>query len=496
LPDSKNRLRFRPTLRIIFQFESAQTRSGTIKSYDIIIIGSGPGGYTAAIRAALKGASVAVVEEAELGGVCLNWGCIPSKSLIAGANLYQKMKHAESFGISLPVPPAIDWPAMLERKNRIVGGLVGGIKGLFKNYGVEHYNGFGILKDKNTVAIELADESETEISGANIIIATGSRPANIPVFPLDGKNVYSSDHLLQMSSLPASMLIIGAGVIGCEWAFMLSQLDVKVEMVELLPRALPMEDVMSSTIIARELKKLKVKLHTAIKVESLAPAANNLVAAKLSDGSTIETEKVLVSVGRSFNTADMGLDTVGVTLNTNGSVKVNDYMQTNRKNIYAIGDVAGRVLLAYTAVAEGAVAVDNILDEKKRKIDYLSVPSVIFTQPEVASVGLTEEKAAEKYDVITGAFPMRALGKAHAEGEIAGEVKVVADKKSDLILGVHMVGPHVTESIHTAALAIQRKLTVAELGSLTFAHPVISEALMEACHNVHKMSVHLPGQRK
>jgi len=429
-----------------------------------------------------------------VGGVCLNRGCIPSKSLIAGANLYQRMKQAASFGITLTAPPAVDWPAMKARKDKIVGGLVSGINTLFKSYGVEQYNGFGYLTSPNRIRIDKTDETAEEIEAAHIIIATGSRPAIIPAFPLDGVRVLSSDHLLELAGLPSSMLIIGAGVIGCEWAFMLSQLDVKVEMVEMMPTALPMEDAMAQTLIERELKKVKVKLHTNVKVEKLEPSPNNLVAAVLTDGAKLEAEKVLVSIGRAFNSSGMELEEAGIELNRNGSIKVDDHMLTSRKNIYAIGDVAGRSLLAYTAVAEGAVAVDNCLGEKLT-IEYQGVPSVIFTQPEVASVGLKEQQAREKYDVAVGSFPMRALGKAHAEGEIAGEVKVIGDKKTDRLLGVHIVGPHATEVIHTAALAVRQGLTVTELGSLIFAHPVISESLMEACHSLHKMSVHLPGQR-
>ncbi len=469
-------------------------RRDAIKPYDIAILGAGPGGYTAAIRGALKGARVAVVEDAALGGVCLNRGCIPSKSLIAGANLYQKMKQADSFGIRLSGAVAADWPAMLARKDKIVSGLVSGIASLFKSYGVERYSGFGVLTSDHTIHIQMNDDTEQDIEAKNIIIATGSRPVNIPAFPLDGVTVLSSDHFLQLPALPGSMLIVGAGVIGCEWGFMLAQLDVRVEMVEMLSRALPMEDVMPSTIIARELKKLKVKLYTDTKVERLVPAAGGLVGAVLSDGRTIEVEKVLVSVGRAFNTEDIGLAEVGVKQHPNRSIMVDDHMRTSMPNIYAIGDVAGRKLLAYTAVAEGAVAVDNCLGQT-RTISYLGVPSVIFTQPEVASVGLTEEEATREHEILVGAFPMRALGKAHAEGEIAGEVKVIGDKKTDRLLGLHMVGPHATEAIHIAALAINLGLTVTELGSLTFAHPVISEAIMEACHSLHKMSVHLPGQR-
>jgi len=437
---------------------------------------------------------VAVIEEDALGGVCLNRGCIPSKSLIAGANLYRQMKQADSFGIKLSAAPEIDWPAMKARKDKIVGGLVNGIGQLFKSYGVRHYDGFGRLLSTKKIAIETADDTHEEIEAENIIIATGSRPANIPAFPLDGKRILSSDHLLELDHLPESMLIVGAGVIGCEWAFMLAQLDVKVEMVEMLSHALPMEDIMASKTIERELKKLKIKLHTNTKVESVEKSDSGKVNAVLSDKSKIEVDQVLVSVGRAFNTAEMGLEEVGVKLNDNRSIKVNSKMRTNRKNIFAIGDVAGNSLLAYSAVAEGAVAVDNCLGEN-RSMDYKSVPSVIFTHPEVGSVGLTEEEAKEKHDIVIGSFPMRALGKAHAENEIAGEVKVIGDKKTDKLLGVHIVGPHATEVIHTPTLAIKQGLTVSELGAMVFGHPVISEAVMEACHNLHKMSVHLPGQK-
>jgi len=338
---------------------------------------------------------VAVIEEDKVGGVCLNRGCIPSKSLIAGANLYHTMQHAADFGIKLAAPPEVDWPAMKARKDKIVGGLVKGIGQLFKSYGVKQYSGFASLASPKKIHIELTDESEIDIEAKNIIVATGSRPANIPAFPLDGVKVLSSDHLLELESLPETMLIIGAGVIGCEWAFMLGRLGVKVEMVEMMPRALPMEDEMSSRLIERELKKMKIKLHTDIKVEGLESSPSGQVNAVLSDGVKLEAEQVLVSIGRAFNTADMGLEKAGIKFNKNGSIKVNGQMRSNLKNVYAIGDVAGNSLLAYTAVAEGAVAVDNCLGQSK-KMDYLSVPSVIFTQPEVASVGMTEAQAAEK----------------------------------------------------------------------------------------------------
>ncbi|MBD3258575.1 dihydrolipoyl dehydrogenase [candidate division GN15 bacterium] len=468
--------------------------STTIEQYQIVIIGSGPGGYTAGIRAAMRGAKVAVVEDRDLGGVCLNRGCIPSKALIASAAQYKHMKESEDFGIHLTTPPVYNWLAMRGRKDKIVNQLVTGIGQLFKSHGVKHYQGFGKIDDPNHVSVYSADGKVTRIKTEDIIIATGSRPINLPAFPIDGYHILTSDHLLELDHLPKSMLIIGAGVIGCEWAFMLSLLDVEVHMVELLEHALPMEDENTSKLIERELKKLKVKLHTKTKVEAIEPGSEGILA-KLSGGKTIEANQALVSIGRAFNTEDIGLDEVGVERNKNGSIKTGDDMKTNVDNIYAIGDVRGDILLAFTAVHDGAVAVDNCLGEGSAK-NYLGVPSVIFTHPEVASVGLTEKVARDKYDVEIGKFPLRALGKAHAENEIAGEVKVIGDKKTDKLLGVHIVGIHATEIIHVAALAINQGLTVKQLGDLIFGHPVISESIMEAAHDLHGISVHLAKKRR
>lgn len=404
------------------------------------------------------------------------------------------MKNSASFGIKLSAPPAYDWTAMQERKDKIVSGLVGGIGQLFKSHGVEHFEGFGKITSQNKVTVTAEDGSETVLETENIIIATGSRAASIPAFPIDGKRILTSDHLLELENLPKSILIIGAGVIGCEWACMLSLLDVEVTMVEMLDHALPMEDADSSKLFERELKKNKITLYTKTKVEEVTPGPDG-IRAKLSNDKVIDANQVLVSIGRKFNTEDIGLEEVGVKMNDNGSIKTTDDMRTNVKNIFAIGDVRGEILLAYTATHDGTVAVENALGGKAKK-NYLGVPSVIFTHPEVASVGMREAEAAKKHDIVIGRFPLRALGKAHAENEIAGEVKLIADKKTDKILGAHIVGVHATEIIHTTALAINRGLTAEQLGSLVFGHPVISESIMEAAHDLHDMSVHLAKKKK
>lgn len=441
----------------------------------------------------MKGARVAVVEVDKLGGVCLNRGCIPSKALIASAEQYKRIKEAAAFGIDLPGPPAYDWLAMRARKDKIVEGLVRGIGQLFKSHGVDHYEGFGCISGVNQVTVTDENGADKKLTADNIIIATGSRAINIPAFPVDGKRILNSDHLLELENLPKSILIIGAGVIGCEWACMLSLLDVEVTVVEMLDHALPMEDADTSKLMERELKKLKVQLFTKTKVESIQPGPQG-ISAKLSNGKSIEANQVLVAVGRSFNTEGLGLEETGIKLNENGSIATAADMRTNIGNIFAIGDVRGHILLAYTAVHDGTVAVENALGGNA-KHNYLGVPSVIFTHPEVASVGMRESEAAEKHDIVVGRFPMRALGKAHAENEIAGEVKIIGDKKTDKVLGVHIVGVHATEIIHTAALAINRGMTVTQLGSLTFGHPVISESIMEAAHDLHHMSVHLAKKK-
>ncbi len=458
--------------------------------YDVVVIGGGPGGYVAAIRAAQLGAKVACVERASLGGVCLNWGCIPTKAMIASATLYEKIQNADKFGLRLNGSVEIDFPALMARKDKIVEGLVKGVEFLFKSWGVEHLSGVGRLKSKHEIEIAAADGTKSLIESDNIILAVGSSPLNIPVFPFDGRNILSSNHMVSLTEIPSSLLIIGAGVIGCEFGFLMSMLGCKVEMVEMMPHALPLEDHDVSKLIERELKKSKIKLHLGKKVESVTKSDGGMLS-KLDDGAEITTEKVLVSIGRSFNTKGIGLEEVGVEMNRNGSIKVDEQMRTNIPNIYAIGDAAGKYLLAYTASAEGCVAAANCVGKNER-IDYLGVPSAVFTHPEVGSVGLREHQAIEMgHDVKVGRFRFVGLGKAQAELETSGEVKVVADAKTDVILGVHIVGAHATDLIHECALAVRRKLTTKELGEAFHAHPVMSEAILEAAHDVHGLAVHV-----
>ncbi len=463
-------------------------------NFDIAVLGGGPGGYVAAIRAAQLGAKVACIESDKLGGVCLNWGCIPTKTMIATASLYKKMKNAARYGLKLEGQVTVDFKAMMARKDKIVSDLVQGVGDLFDQHQVALYRGRGKLKSKTELIIEKADGAAEEIVAKNIIIATGSRPLNIPAFPLDGEYILSSNDVVTLKEAPRSLLIIGMGVIGCEFAFLLSMLGTKVTMVEMLEHALPLEDEDISKTIERELKKAKVKFHLGRKVESVDIKKGEGVSATLDDGTIIETEKVLVSIGRKFNVDNIGLAEVGIEQNPNGSIKTDAKMRTNVSNIYAIGDVAGKWLLAYTASAEGIVAAANCVG-RETEIDYTGVPNAIFTAPEVGSVGLREKQAIDTgHKVKTGQFLFRVLGKAMAENQIEGLVKVVADADNDKLLGVHIIGAHATELIHECALAVRQGLTAEELGHAFHAHPVLSEAILEAVHDVHGLSIHNPGK--
>ncbi len=464
------------------------------EKYDIAVLGGGPGGYVAAIRAAQLGAKVACIEEDKLGGICLNWGCIPTKTFIATAHLYRKMKESSEFGIDIPGIPQLNLAKMVERKNKVVNELVTGVGFLCKSYGVTVFNGFGHFESKNRIAVDMQDGSVKVVEAEKIIIATGSRPFNVPAFPFNGNTIISSDELIYPKSIPQSLTIIGGGVIGSEFACLMAQLGTKVNVVEMLPNLLPLEDIDSSKTIERELKKHGAEIFTGEKVMSVQ-AGTGGVSCKLQSGKDLVSEKVLVAIGRTFNNDDINIEAAGIELNRNGSIKVNEKMETSVKNIYAIGDCAGVYLLAYTASHEGLVAVANALG-KNEKVNYRAVPITIFTDPEVASVGLSQQKAeAEGYEIRIGQFQFRNLGKSKAERDLAGGVKIIADKKTDKILGAHIVGAHATDLIHEITVALSQKMTAQELGDVFHAHPVLSEAIMEAAHDVHGTSVHNPKKK-
>ncbi len=460
----------------------------------LAIIGAGPGGYVAAVKAAQLGAQVTVIEDIEVGGTCLNRGCIPTKALVASSEAFARAKELDKFGIELSCEPVANLEKIMARKDKVVSTQVKGLKGLLKSWDIRFIEGRGSLAGQRKVKAVGKDGAEGTVEADKIIVATGSRPAQIPTFPFDGKNILSSDDALQMSAIPRSMIIVGAGVIGCEWACIFRELGTEITMVELLPRAVSTEDEEISDALARELKKKKIKLMTGVGVESVSVTEGG-VEAKLPDGKTLSAEKMLVSIGRAFNSEGIGLEEVGVETGKRGEIVVNEKMETSVDGIYAIGDVTGGILLAHTASTEGIVAAQNACGQEAR-MDYSVVPAAIFTSPEIGSVGLREFEAADKgIEVETGHFQFRGLGKAHAMGEISGFVKVVADKKTDKILGAHIMGAHASDIIHEAALAMRAGLTVKDIAGTIHAHPTLSEGLLEAAEDLHGLAIHLPKKK-
>ncbi|MDP3296675.1 MAG: dihydrolipoyl dehydrogenase [Thermodesulfovibrionia bacterium] len=457
----------------------------------IAVLGAGPGGYVAAIKAAQLGASVTVIEDTEVGGTCLNRGCIPTKALVASAEALDKAKNIHDFGIELNGDVIPNIQKILERKNKIVNIQVKGIRGLFKSWGIKILDGKGFIVSANKIRVALKDGGAEEVETDKIIIATGSRPAQIPIFPFDGEKILSSDDALNLNNIPRSLLIIGAGVIGCEFAFIYRGFGSEVTMVEMMPGAVSTEDEEISAILEKELKKRKIKLVANIKVEKIEIKENSVLTF-LSDGKTIEAEKVLVSIGRAINSKDIGLENIGVKTGQRGEIIVNDKMETGIKDVYAVGDVTGGIMLAHMASKEGMIAAENAVGGDA-VINRSVVPSAIFTSPEIASVGLREKQALDKgYRIKIGRFQFRALGKAHAMGEISGLIKIIADEQNDKILGAHIIGPHASDLIHEIALAINKGLTVKDIADTIHAHPTLSEGIMEAAEDVHDSAIHVP----
>jgi len=460
----------------------------------IVIIGAGTGGYVAAIRAAQLGARVTLIENVAVGGLCLNWGCIPSKALLACAELAQKIKKAGEFGITIAGPVTYDLARMVERKNKIVAGLVKGVTTLLKTWNVELIEGRGVLADAKTVRVVKADGTETTVQADAVIVGTGTTAPSLPNLPLDGTSVISSREVLDLTAIPESLLIVGGGVEGCEFASLFSVLGTKVTLVEMLPRILPTEDEEVSALLAAELKKQGVTILANTKVDKVAVGAQG-VTTTLADGNRVTSAKVLVSIGRRFHTTDLGLEKVGVTLGRRGEILVNERMETSVSAVYAIGDVVGKAMLAHVASAQGKVAVRNILGHPT-VMQYDVIPAGIFTFPEIGRVGLTEQEAKQQgMDIKVGKFRPIGLGKAHVSGETTGLMKIITEAKTGRIVGVHLVGAHAADLIHEAAVAMQMGATAATVAETIHAHPTMPEGLMEAAEDVEGMAIHLARRR-
>ncbi len=463
------------------------------EKFDICVIGAGPGGYVAAIRAAQNGAKVAIVEKEYFGGTCLNWGCIPTKTLIASSEVLHKAKTAADFGIKIEGEISPDWAMMLGRKTSVVEKLRGGIGMLLKNAGVTSFTGSASFADRKSVNVVAADGKKEKVSADKFIIASGSEPA-VPGFIPKSKRIITSTELLSISEIPKSLLVLGGGVIGCEFACLFAELGTKVTVVEMMPNILPLQDKELSRILSREMKAKGIEIFVGSpmgNIESDGKSVSGVVGKE-----KLSAEYMLVSIGRVPVSKSLNLAAAGIAANEKGWIPVDTKCRTNVPGIFAIGDVTGRVQLAHFASAMGFCAADNATG-KSCEIREDLVPGCIFTSPEIGTVGLSEEQCKEKNIVYnTGKFPFGALGKAMAINETSGFCKILADAATDQILGVHIVGPHATDLISEAVAAMSHEATASSLGKAIHAHPTLGEAMMEAAHAVHGESVHMVSPRR
>ncbi|UYZ20699.1 dihydrolipoyl dehydrogenase [Mesobacillus jeotgali] len=470
------------------------------QEYDLVILGGGTGGYVAAIRASQLGLKTAIVEKGKLGGTCLHKGCIPSKALLRSAEVYATAKKSEDFGVTTG-EVGVNFTKVQERKEKIVEQLHRGVQHLMKQGKIDVYEGLGRILGPSifspmpgTISVEMNNGEENEmLIPKNVIVATGSRPRTLPGLEADGQYVMTSDEALVMEDLPKSIIIVGGGVIGIEWASMLADFGSQVTVIEYADRIVPTEDKDVSREMQRAMKKKGVKIITNAKVisETLQKGDGVTISAEVK-GETKEftAEKLLVSVGRQANVEGIGLENTDIQLER-GFIQTNEYFQTKESHIYGIGDVIGGLQLAHVASHEGIVAVEHIANQNPHPIDYSLVSKCIYSSPEAASVGLTEDEAKEKgHDVKIGKFSFKAIGKALVYGESDGFVKIVADKETNDILGVHMIGPHVTDMISEAGLAKVLDATPWEVAHTIHPHPTLSEAIGEAALAVDGKAIH------
>ena len=457
-------------------------------TYDVGIIGGGPGGYVAAIKAAQLGGSVCLIEKGEWGGTCLNRGCIPTKTLFAVANLATQVQEAPDFGVHISGDTTIDYPQVLTHKNAVIEQLTGGIAQLLKANKVDTFNGTATLTDRNTISVSKSDGTTEQLHAKNVVIATGSEPAEPPVFEIDENQVLTTTGVLNLTALPESLLIVGGGVSGCEFASIFSALGCQVTVLELLPSILATEDVQVIRHIQLFMKRKGITIHTGAKLIHVKKSDMD-VTAVLESGAEITAEKMLVSIGRRYNTEGIGLEKVGVRTE-GGKIVVDTRMQTNIPGIYAVGDVASRYLLAHVASAEGKVAAQNCLGNPV-VMDYQVIPWCVFTLPEIGHVGMTEKEATDEgYEVKVGRFPYAANGKALGLRETDGFVKTVSDADSGDILGVHIVGAQASTLIHEASVGVRLGASAADIAHTVHAHPTLSEIVMESAEAAYDRAIH------
>ncbi len=462
-------------------------------NYDLIVLGSGPGGYVAAIRASQLGMKVAVVEKAELGGVCLNWGCIPTKALLKSANVFEYLKHAKDYGVSIDAEPKADLEAMVKRSRDVAAGMSKGIQFLFKKNKIDVLEGFGKVLPGKKVDVKSEDGKSNEYSAKHIIIATGARSRELPNLKQDGKKIIGYRKAMVLEKQPESMVVVGSGAIGSEFAYFYNSIGTQVTLVEFMPNIVPVEDEEVSKQLERSFKKAGMKVMTKSTVEEVdAKGKKCKVKIKTPKGEEIiETDIVLSAVGITTNIEGLGLEETGIKVEKD-KIAVDEFYRTNVEGYYAIGDVVSGQALAHVASAEGIVCVEKIAGHNPEPIDYNNIPGCTYCSPEVASVGYTEKAAKEAgYELKVGKFPFSASGKASAAGSKDGFVKVIFDAKYGELLGVHMIGANVTEMVAEAVVARKLETTGHEIIKAVHPHPTMSEAIMEATAAAYGEVIHL-----
>ncbi|HET6346759.1 MAG TPA: dihydrolipoyl dehydrogenase [Myxococcota bacterium] len=464
-----------------------------MKNYDVIVIGSGPGGYVAAVRAAQQGLKTAIVEkDKRLGGTCLLRGCIPTKSLLHSADLLESLRHAKDHGI-VAGEVGFDFGGVQKARETQVTKGAAGVQYLMKSNKIDVVAGHGRLKDRNTVVVKTEGGQET-LTAKSIILATGSVPRHIPSIKIDGKSFVTSDEILELKKVPKSLIVLGAGAVGVEFASVYTRFGAKVTVVEMQDALVPVEDADVSKEFERLFKKRGIASYTGTKLEKAEVKGGEVVATLATKDKTwTETaEMLLVAIGRAPVTQDIGLDAVGVNVDKGGYVEVDTLMRTSVPNIYAIGDIVRTPWLAHVASAEGIVAVDHMAGKAPHPLNYLQVPGCTYSDPEIGSIGLTERAAKEKgYTVKVGKFPFSAVPKARILGNTDGFVKIVSDAKYDEVLGVHIIGPHATDLVAEACVALRLECTTEELAHTIHAHPTLSEGVLEAAHAAMGRPIHM-----
>lgn len=460
--------------------------------FDLVVVGSGPGGYVAAVRASQLGKKVAVIERDDVGGVCLNWGCIPTKALLKSAEVYTHLLKAKEFGLAAE-NVSVDFPGVIKRSRQIADRMSKGVQFLFKKNNITLFQGNGKFESENAVSVyDESGEKTDEISADHFIIATGARPRSIPGVEIDGQKIISSREAMSLEKIPESMIVIGAGAIGVEFAHLYQVFGCNVTMVEMLPSLLPIEDNEVTDVLKRTFRRAKVAVHTGSMVKNIEANRDRVKISIEKDGKSteLEAEVALMAIGVQGNYENLGLEELGITVEKS-FIKVNEHYQTSVKNIYAIGDIIGPPLLAHVASAEGINLVERLAGIDVAPIDYNAIPGCTYCHPQVASIGLTEEKALQQgFELKIGRFPFIANGKSLALGERDGLVKLIFDSKTDKLLGAHLVHAEATELIGELAVAKSNGLKGHDIIKAIHAHPTLSEAVMEAAANAYGEAVH------